>query len=66
MYAPQSFAAALVLMVLCTICWGTWANPYKSTRGGISRKGLIVCVVSGLLMGRGLREPATARKRISR
>ena len=33
MYSPQTFATALVLMVLSTICWGSWANPYKSTRG---------------------------------
>jgi len=33
MYSPQTFAAALSLMILSTICWGSWANPYKSTRG---------------------------------
>jgi len=33
MYTPQTLGTALVLMVLSTICWGSWANPYKSTRG---------------------------------
>jgi glucose uptake protein len=33
MYSPQTFAAALGLMILSTICWGSWANPYKSVRG---------------------------------
>src|SRR5215831_15733227 len=33
MFVPGSFAAALVMMIASTICWGSWANTYKLTRG---------------------------------
>ncbi|SRR5581483_10706227 len=29
MILPQSYAAALLLMLLSMICWGSWANTYK-------------------------------------
>jgi glucose uptake protein len=32
MFQPQSFTAALLMMVASTICWGSWANAYKSTK----------------------------------
>jgi len=32
MILPQTYAAALVLMVLSMICWGSWANTFKLTR----------------------------------
>ncbi len=32
MFLPGSFPAALALMLLGMICWGSWANPYKLTR----------------------------------
>ena len=32
MYLPQTFTAALFLLVLSTICWGSWPNPFKGTR----------------------------------
>ncbi len=33
MFLPHSFAAALVMTVVSTLCWGSWANTYKLTRG---------------------------------
>ncbi|SEF70150.1 glucose uptake protein [Bryocella elongata] len=33
MYTPATFTAALILTVLCTCCWGSWANTFKLTRG---------------------------------
>jgi glucose uptake protein len=32
MFAPQTFIAALVMTVLSTICWGSFANTFKLTR----------------------------------
>lgn len=32
MYIPQTFAIALLMMVISTICWGSWANTFKGTR----------------------------------
>jgi len=32
MYLPSTFAAALLLTVLCTCCWGSFANTFKLTR----------------------------------
>lgn len=32
MFAPQTFAAALVMVVISAICWGSWANTFKGTR----------------------------------
>jgi glucose uptake protein len=33
MFLPQGFAAALAMTVTSTLCWGSWANTYKLTRG---------------------------------
>ncbi len=33
MYLPGTFSAALALTILSTICWGSWANTFKGTRG---------------------------------
>jgi glucose uptake protein len=33
MYLPASYSTALLLMIATTICWGSWANTYKGTRG---------------------------------
>jgi glucose uptake protein len=33
MYTPATFTAALLLTILCTICWGSFANTFKLTRG---------------------------------
>jgi glucose uptake protein len=33
MYLPATFIAALALTILSTICWGSWANTFKGTRG---------------------------------
>ncbi len=31
MFLPQSFAAALIMMLAGMVCWGSWANAYKLT-----------------------------------
>ncbi len=33
MYVPATFGASVVLMVLCMLCWGSWANAFSLTRG---------------------------------
>jgi glucose uptake protein len=33
MYLPETYAAALFLMLLSMICWGSWANTLKLTPG---------------------------------
>ena len=32
MFVPTTFAAALIMTVLSTICWGSFANTFKGTR----------------------------------
>jgi glucose uptake protein len=32
MFVPASFAAALLMTILCTVCWGSFANTFKLTR----------------------------------
>ncbi len=32
MFVPQIYAAALALMVLSMLCWGSWANTYKLSK----------------------------------
>jgi len=32
MFVPASFATALLLTVLCTFCWGSFANTFKLTK----------------------------------
>lgn len=32
MFAPQTFATALLMMITSTVCWGSWANTFKGTR----------------------------------
>jgi glucose uptake protein len=32
MFVPASFAAALVMTILSTICWGSFANTFKGTK----------------------------------
>ena len=33
MFTPDSFQIALLMMVTTTVCWGSWANTYKLTKG---------------------------------
>ena len=33
MYVPHTFAAALVMTIISALCWGSWANTFKGTRG---------------------------------
>ena len=32
MFVPATFTVALVMTILSTICWGSWANTYTGTR----------------------------------
>ena len=32
MFVPQTFAAALLMTILSTICWGSFANTFKLTK----------------------------------
>jgi glucose uptake protein len=32
MFVPETYGLALLLMILCMICWGSWANTYKLTK----------------------------------
>jgi glucose uptake protein len=32
MFVPHSFAVALLMMIVSTICWGSWANTYKGVK----------------------------------
>lgn len=34
MFVPETFAIAMVMMITSTVCWGSWANTYKLTKGG--------------------------------
>src|SRR6059036_1948602 len=33
MFTPSTFGLAMLMMVTSTVCWGSWANTYKATRG---------------------------------
>jgi len=33
MFLPHGFSTALAMTVTSTLCWGSWANTYKLTRG---------------------------------
>ena len=33
MFTPDSFAVAMLMMITSTVCWGSWANTYKLTKG---------------------------------
>jgi glucose uptake protein len=33
MFTPDSFGAAMLMMMTSTVCWGSWANTYKLTKG---------------------------------
>ena len=33
MFVPDAFPIALLMMVISMICWGSWANTYKLTKG---------------------------------
>jgi len=32
MFLPATFTAALLMTILCTCCWGSWANTFKLTK----------------------------------
>src|SRR5579863_6368993 len=32
MFVPSSFTTALLMVIISTVCWGSWANTYKGTR----------------------------------
>lgn len=33
MFVPETFGMAMVMMIATAICWGSWANTYKLTKG---------------------------------
>ena len=33
MFVPETFAMAMLMMVTSAVCWGSWANTYKLTKG---------------------------------
>jgi glucose uptake protein len=33
MFLPHAFGTALAMTITSTLCWGSWANTYKQTRG---------------------------------
>ncbi|MFN2447121.1 MAG: GRP family sugar transporter [Vicinamibacterales bacterium] len=33
MFTPDAFGIAMMMMVTSTVCWGSWANTYKLTKG---------------------------------
>jgi glucose uptake protein len=33
MFVPNTLAGALVMMAVSALCWGSWANSYKRTKG---------------------------------
>ena len=33
MYVPQTYSIALLMTIVSAVCWGSWANTYKVTRG---------------------------------
>ena len=33
MFTPETFATAMLMMIASTICWGSWANTFKLTKG---------------------------------
>lgn len=33
MFTPATLGAAMLMMITSTVCWGSWANTYKLTRG---------------------------------
>jgi glucose uptake protein len=60
MFIPQTYAVALVMMILSMICWGSWANTQKLTKGWRFELfywdyvwGILICtVLVGLTLGR--------------
>lgn len=33
MFVPDTFALAMLMMIISATCWGSWANTYKLTKG---------------------------------
>src|SRR5437764_486765 len=62
MVLPQTYGAALLLIVVSMLCWGSWANTFKlagkaakhSAAQGPRKttgKGIALSLLSGVLMG---------------
>jgi glucose uptake protein len=70
MYVPHGFAAALILTIVSTICWGSFANTFKLTRdyrfelyywdyaAGIFLISLVLALTLGTIPGRAGSFPA--------
>jgi glucose uptake protein len=33
MFVPDTFSLAMLMMITSAVCWGSWANTYKATKG---------------------------------
>src|SRR5215510_5938184 len=33
MFVPDTFGLAMLMMITSAVCWGSWANTYKATKG---------------------------------
>ena len=33
MFVPETFGLAMIMMIMSAVCWGSWANTYKATKG---------------------------------
>src|SRR5215471_18571889 len=63
MFVPTTFEAALIMTILSTICWGSFANTYKFTRNyrfelyywdyaiGIVAAALVLALTMGSMYG---------------
>ncbi len=60
MFVPQVYAAALLMMILSMLCWGSWANTQKAAQGSRFELfywdyvwGIMLCaIIVGLTLGR--------------
>jgi len=51
MWTPATFGAALALMVLSMLCWGSWANTFSFTRGKYRFELFYWDYVAGVMLG---------------
>lgn len=73
MFVPNTFAVALVMTILSTVCWGSFANTYKLTKNyrfelfywdyaaGIFLAALALALTMGTIPGGALSFPANLR-----
>lgn len=73
MFVPETFAVALLMTILSTVCWGSFANTYKLTKNyrfelfywdyaaGIFLAALALALTMGTITGGALSFPANLR-----